>query len=302
MIKSKRKALFVFLAPAVICFVLMFLYPVLVTIGMSFCKLDSIATPMSKWEFVGFENFKTLFGTRIFLVSLKNIALIWLIGGIFSLFFATLFAVILTSGVKLKGFWRSVIYLPNVISGVAMGTMWVQYVYSSKFGLLKSIFSALGLQSLAKIQWTSPKHIFISMTIAFAFGVVGYFMLMLIAGIERIPGSYHESAMLDGAGVFRRFFSITLPLLKDVIKSVLTLWTVTVVGFFIWTQVFTPYDMSEGTVTPMVYMYRLVFGGGQGQVTLNIGAGAAIGVLLALIVVGVFTAINLCLKDSKLEF
>ena len=302
MAKSRRKALFIFLAPAIICFTLMFLYPVIVTVGMSVCKLDSIAAPMSTWEFVGFENFKTLFTTRIFMISLKNIALIWLYGGIFSLFFAILFAVILTSGVKLKGFWRSVIYLPNVISGVAMGTMWVQYVYSSKFGLLKNVFSALGLEHLAKIQWTSPKHIFMSMTIAFAFGVVGYFMLMLIAGIERIPHSYHESAMLDGAGVFRRFFSITLPLLKDVIKSVLTLWTVTVVGFFIWTQVFTPYDMSEGTVTPMVYMYRLVFGGGQGQVTLNIGAGAAIGVLLALIVVGVFAVINICLKDSKMEF
>ncbi len=302
MTKDKRKALLIFLGPAVICFTLMFLYPVIVTVGMSFCKLDSIAAPISTWKFVGFENFKTLFNTRIFLISLKNIALIWLYGGIFSLFFAMLFAVILTSGVKLKGFWRSVIYLPNVISGVAMGTMWVQYVYSSKFGLLKSFFSALGLEKLAKIQWTSPQHIFMSMTIAFAFGVVGYFMLMLIAGIERIPMSYHESAMLDGAGIIRRFFNITLPLLKDVIKSVLTLWTVTVVGFFIWTQVFTPYDMSEGTVTPMVYMYRLVFGGGQGQVTLNIGAGAAIGVLLAVIVVGVFTAINVCMKDSKMEF
>lgn len=302
MAKSKRKALLVFLAPAVICFSLMFLYPVIVTVGMSLCRLDSIASPVSTWEFIGLENFKTLFSTRIFLVSLKNIALIWLYGGIFSLFFAMLFAVILTSGVKLKGFWRSVIYLPNVISGVAMGTMWVQYVYSAKFGLLKSVFSALGLEGLAKVQWTGPQHIFMSMTIAFAFGIVGYFMLMLIAGIERIPMSYHESAMLDGAGVLRRFFCITLPLLRDVIKSVLTLWTVTVVGFFVWTQVFTPYDMSEGTVTPMVYMYRLVFGGGQGQVTLDIGAGAAIGVLLALIVVGVFTAINLCLRDSKLEF
>ena len=302
MAKSKRKALLIFLAPAVICFTLMFLYPVIVTVGMSLCRLDSIAAPVSTWEFVGLNNFKTLFNTRIFLVSLKNIALIWLYGGILSLFFATLFAVILTSGVKLKGFWRSVIYLPNVISGVAMGTMWVQYVYSSKFGLLKTVFSSLGLEKLAKVQWTGPQHIFMSMTIAFAFGIVGYFMLMLIAGIERIPQSYHESAMLDGAGVVRRFFCITLPLLRDVIKSVLTLWTVTVVGFFVWTQVFTPYDMSEGTVTPMVYMYRLVFGGGQGQVTLDIGAGAAIGVLLALIVVGVFTAINLCLRDSKLEF
>ncbi|MEF9975592.1 MAG: sugar ABC transporter permease [Oscillospiraceae bacterium] len=300
--KKNKKALWIFLGPAILSFCIMFLYPVLITVGMSFNKLGNIADPMSAWKFVGLSNYQSLFETRLFIVSLKNIAGIWILGGILSLLFAMLFAVILTSGVKLKGFWRAMIYLPNVISGVAMGTMWVQYVYSAKFGLLKTVLSAVGLKKLSLTQWTSPKHIFVCMIVAFSFGIVGYFMLMLIAGIERIPISYYEAATLEGAGVYKRFFSITLPLLMDVIKSVITLWTVTVVGFFVWSQMFTPFDIAEGTVTPMIYMYQQVFGSSFGTAERNVGGGAAIGVVLALIVVGVFTAVNICIKDSDLEF
>ncbi|MEG1476207.1 MAG: sugar ABC transporter permease [Oscillospiraceae bacterium] len=300
--KKNKKALWIFLGPAILSFCIMFLYPVLITVGMSFNKLGNIADPMSAWKFVGLSNYQSLFETRLFIVSLKNIAGIWILGGILSLLFAMLFAVILTSGVKLKGFWRAMIYLPNVISGVAMGTMWVQYVYSAKFGLLKTVLNAVGLKKLSLTQWTSPKHIFVCMIVAFSFGIVGYFMLMLIAGIERIPVSYYEAATLEGAGVYKRFFSITLPLLMDVIKSVITLWTVTVVGFFVWSQMFTPFDIAEGTVTPMIYMYQQVFGSSFGTAERNVGSGAAIGVVLALIVVGVFTAVNICIKDSDLEF
>ncbi|MEG2653307.1 MAG: sugar ABC transporter permease, partial [Ruthenibacterium sp.] len=65
---------------------------------------------------------------------------------------------------------------------------------------------------------------------------------------------------------------------------------------------FTPFDIAEGTVTPMIYMYQLVFGSSFGTAQRNIGAGAAIGVVMALIVVGVFAVVNLCIKDSDLEF
>ncbi len=300
--KTNKKVLAIFLGPAILAFGVMFLYPVLVTVLMSFSSLDNIASPMSQWTFAGFDNYTTLFHTKLFLTSLKNIAGIWLYGGMFSMFFALLFAVILTSGVKFKSFWRAVIYLPNVISGVAMGTMWVQYVYSAKFGLLKTVFEKLGLEKLAKIQWTSPDNIFMAMVIAFSFGLVGYFMLMFVAGIERIPVSYYEAARLEGANVFHQFTSITLPLLKDVIKSILTLWTVIVVGFFIWSQMFTPFDIAEGTVTPMVYMYQLVFGSSMGTAEKNVGAGAAVGVILAVIVVIVFAFVNKCIKDDELEF
>ncbi|MGL4736666.1 MAG: carbohydrate ABC transporter permease [Cellulosilyticaceae bacterium] len=300
--KMDKKTLFIFLAPAVACFLIMFLYPIIVTTGMSFSEVGNISDTISSWKWVGLENYKMLFSSRMFLISLRNIAGIWSIGGVLSLVFAMLFAIILTSGVKFKGFWRAIIYLPNVVSAVALGTMWVQYVYSAKFGLLKSIGKLLGIEQMVNAQWTSPQNIFLCMVVAFSFGIVGYFMLIFIAGIERIPYTYYEAAMIEGAGLWRRFFSISLPLMKDVIKSVITLWTVIVVGFFIWTQVFTPFDLSEGTITPMIYMYQLVFGGSRGTTEINVGAGAAIGVILSIIIVVVFAIVNYLMKDSEIEF
>lgn len=301
--KRKKSVLFIFLAPAIISFIAMFVYPIIVTTGMSFSHLDNISSPFSSWTFAGLDNYKFLFfESEIFIISMKNLLGIWVIGGVFAMFFALLFAVILTSGIKLKGFWRSVIYLPNVISGVAMGTMWVQYIYSAKFGLLKTTAEALGLEQLSKTQWTSPENMFLCMVIAFSFGVVGYFMLTFIAGLERIPETYYEAARLEGATVVRMFFSISLPLLKNVIKSTITLWTVIVVGFFVWSQMFTPFDISESTVAPMVYMYQLVFGSNFGTSTKNIGAGAAIGIILAIVVVISFAVVNLFFKDSEIEF
>lgn len=300
--KIDKKTLFIFLGPAVICFLIMFLYPIIVTTGMSFSAVGNISDPISSWQWVGLENYKTLFSSRMFIISLKNIVGIWTIGGVLSLVFAMIFAIILTSGVRFKGFWRAVIYLPNVVSAVALGTMWVQYVYSAKFGLLKSIGKMFRIETMVNAQWTSPQNIFLCMVVAFSFGIVGYFMLIFIAGIERIPETYYEAAMLEGAGLWRRYFSITLPLLRDVIKSAITLWTVIVVGFFIWTQVFTPFDLSEGTITPMVYMYQLVFGGSRGTTEINVGAGAAIGVILSIIIIVVFTIVNVLMKDSEIEF
>ena len=70
-----------------------------------------------------------------------------------------------------------------MVSAVAMATMWIHYVYNSKYGLLKSIFSLLHLDELAAMQWTSPNNIFMALVIAYSFGMVGYFMLIFMISI-----------------------------------------------------------------------------------------------------------------------
>ena len=213
-----------------------------------------------------------------------------------------LFAIILTSGVKLKSFFRSIIYLPNVVSAVAMATMWIHYIYNSKYGLLKSIFSLFRMEKLAAIQWTSPNNIFIALVIAYSFGMVGYFMLIFMAGIERIPSDFYEAATIDGANIFQQFFYITLPLLTDVIRTNIVLWTINAIGFFVWSQLFSPLIPEPGTITPMVYMYQEVFGGNTVVLERNVGNGAAVGVILTLIIVLSFIITNILFKDKKIEF
>ena len=291
--KSRLPMIIVFLFPAVFLYGLIFFYPTVKTIIMSFFKMGSISDKMSDWVFNGFGNYNNLLNSQLFMQSLKNIFFIWLIGGIIIFFFAMLFAVILTSGVKLKSFFRSIIYLPNVVSAVAMATMWIHYIYNSKYGLLKSIFSLFRMDKLAAMQWTSPNNIFMALVIAYSFGMVGYFMLIFMAGIERIPSDFYEAATIDGANIFQQFFYITLPLLTDVIRTNIVLWTINAIGFFVWSQLFSPLIPETGTITPMVYMYQEVFGGNTVVLDRNVGNGAAVGVILTLIIVLSFIITNI---------
>lgn len=151
-------------------------------------------------------------------------------------------------------------------------------------------------------MWTDPHHKFWSMLIAYCFGMVGYHMLIFMSGIERISADYYEAASIEGANVFKKFWYITLPLLRGSIRTNLVMWTVSSVGFFIWGQVFDPVNLSEQTVMPLNYMYELVFGASNAvQAVRDSGVGAAIGVMMAVIVVAVFSLTTLIIKNDDAD-
>ena len=185
--KKNKKMIVGFLAPAVIIFLIVFLYPIIRTIMMSMYKIESVTDTMEWWTFVGLGNYQKLFTTAIFKTAMMNILKIWALGGIIVLSVSLLFGVILTSGIRGKKFFRAIIYLPNIVSAVALATMWLQYVYSSKFGLLKGVLDSLGFtQTCGKLHgWipiTSSGHCIF----AYCFGMIGYHMLIWMSGIERI--------------------------------------------------------------------------------------------------------------------
>lgn len=300
--KKNKPMIVAFLTPAVILFLLIFLYPIVRTIIMSLFKIEGVTDPMSLWSFVGLDNYTKLLNTSLFRTSFYNLARIWLYGGLIVMTLSLLFAVILTSGIRGKKFFRAIIYMPNIVSAVALATMWLQYVYSPQFGLLKNLFTALHLDGLAKIQWLDTDHKFYALMLAYCFGMVGYHMLIWLSGIERISPDYYEAATIDGATKPKQFRYITLPLLKGVFKTNITMWTVSSVGFFVWSQLFSNVTADTQTITPYVYMYAQIFGGGNTVTERNSGLGAAIGVLLSVCVVIVFTICNKVLKDDDLEF
>ena len=300
--KKNKKMIVGFLAPAVIIFLIVFLYPIIRTIMMSMYKIESVTDTMEWWTFVGLGNYQKLFTTAIFKTAMMNILKIWALGGIIVLSVSLLFGVILTSGIRGKKFFRAIIYLPNIVSAVALATMWLQYVYSSKFGLLKSVLDSLGLHKLAKTPWLDSDHKFWALLFAYCFGMVGYHMLIWLSGIERISPEYYEAATIDGATKPAQFRYMTLPLLKGVFKTNITMWSVSSVGFFVWSQLFSTVTADTQTITPYVYMYMQIFGGGNTVTERNAGLGAAIGVLLSVCVVIVFTICNKVIKDDDLEF
>ena len=172
---------------------------------------------------------------------------------------------------KGKGFFRATVYLPEVISPIAIGYAWLLYVFNSQIWSVSSFFLCIGLDSLANIQWTNPENIFYAMAIAAIFGAVGQFTLMYLSAMEKIPKDYYEVARIEGQGAVQQFFNITLPLISSVLKSSLVLFTTATIGFFAFSQVFS----GISTITPMVFTYDQIFGTEINPET-NVGVGAAL--------------------------
>ena len=296
--KKSKSMIALFILPCALCLLLMFLYPVVRTVIMSFFQVESLTSAVSSWSFYGLGNYIKIFNSNSFLISMSNMLLIWLVGGVITLALSMLIAVVLTSGIRGSKFFRAAIYLPNIVSAVALATMWVQYVFNYDYGLLNNIVTMLGFD---KIKWLGSDSKFWAMMAAFIFGSVGYYMLIYISGIEGIPKDLYEAATLDGANKVKQFTLITLPLLKGIIKTSVTFWSINATTFFLWTKMFSPVQTEESTIVPVVYLYDIVFGG-KGITQRDAGAGAAVGVVLTLLIIVIYGVMNLLLKKSDLEY
>ena len=292
-----------FAGPATLIFVATFIYPIIRTIVMSFFSIQEITDATDKWKFNGIGNYISLMETPLYRTSWINLFKIFIIGGVITLGASLLLAVILKSGVHGKRLFQAAIYQPNVISAVAMATMWIQYVFNSSYGFLTNLFKALHLDFLADVQWLDADHKFWALLISYCFGMIGHFMLIWVSGIERIGKDYYEAASIDGANKVGQLLYITLPLLKGIFRTNVIMWSISVSGFFIWSKLFSPISADTSTIVPMVYMYDKLFGAeNTGDVVRDAGTAAAIGVMLCLFIVLVFTVVNRLIKDDDLEF
>lgn len=302
--RGEKRMIVIFMAPLVAVYLIFFLYPTLRTGLMSFFELSSLSSSMENWSFVGLKNYMELFQNSLFLKSYGNIIKILLIGGVGVFAISLYFAVVMQGRFRGKKVLRAIIYLPNIITPVALVAMWTQYIYNSQFGLLHSIFSAVGLDGLANIPWNSSQMAFWSMLIAFSFGSVGYYMVIYMAAIEQIPEDYFECARMEGANRFQIFRGITLPLLKPTTNTALTFWAAGSVNFFLWSRVFSSNPLDPETLVPASYMFTMAFGSNQMSTTagLKVGPASAIGVLLTLTMLAVYALIHLLSGKEKHEY
>ena len=296
--KKNKLMIFLFIMPAVLCLLFMFVYPVTRTVIMSFFRVESLTASTDTWSFYGLQNYVKIFNSTGFRQALVNMVRIWFAGGIITLSLSMLMAVVLTSGIRGAKFFKAAIYMPNIISAVALATMWIQYVFHFDYGLLNEIVQLFGGE---KVKWLGSDLKFWAMLGAFIFGSVGYYMLIYISGIDGIPKDLYEAATLDGANKVAQFTKITLPLMKGIIRTSITFWSINTTTFFLWTKMFSSINTEGSTIVPVVYLYDTVFGG-TGIVERDAGAGAAVGVVRTLIIIAIYVVMNKLLKDTDLEY
>ncbi len=286
-----------FMLPCVITLLVMYAYPVIRTFLMSFFDMQNITAPIAEWSFVGLGKYQKIFTSPAFIRSLQNMITIWIFGGIITLALALLFAIILTSGIRFKKFFRAAIYMPNVISAVALATMWIQYIFNQQYGMLNSIIKFFNGTPL---NWLATDMKFWAMLGSFIFGAVGYYMLIFISGIEKIPADLYEAATIDGASKVQQAFKITFPLLKGVTKTNLTFWTINTATFYLWSKMFSPVDTEASVIVPVMYLYDTAFPS-KGNTQADAGAAAAVGIVLAVIILAVYLIMNKTIKDDDIE-
>ena len=200
----------VLVSPFFLGFLIFTAYPLLASFYYSLSRYDVLTPP----SWVGLNNYlelvkDTLFWKSLFVTTLYTLGSV-ILGMIFSLGLALL----LNQNVPGLKVFRTIFYLPSIISGVALATLWI-WIFNSDFGILNFLISSLtGLKGpswLASEQWVVPSLIIVSL-----WGLGGT-MVIFLAGLQGIPTELYEAADLDGANGLRKFLSITLPLLTPVV-------------------------------------------------------------------------------------
>ncbi|MCB0183978.1 MAG: sugar ABC transporter permease, partial [Caldilineaceae bacterium] len=172
---------------------------------------------------------------------------------------ALLIAVMLNQGIKFQSFWRTVYYLPSIVSGVAVALLW-RWLYQPDIGLFNSILGPLLKPfGLLPPRWIFSEEWALPSIIIMAFWGAGGAMLIYLAGLRGIPTSLYEAAEIDGAGSVRRFFAITLPLLTptiffNVVLNIIGSWQV-----FTQALVMTRGGPNNATLTMVLQIYRTGF-------------------------------------------
>jgi len=254
----QREELFAFLciSPWLINFIVFVAFAMLASLGISLFRTNLL----NRTTFVGLSNYKEMLTTdNLFWKSLGNTAYYSFAMVPLGTAFALLIALVLNQGVKFQGFWRTVYYLPSIVSSVAVALLW-GWLYHPDYGLINSILDQLGVfRFIPRIKWIFAESTAIPSLILMGVWGAGGAMLIFLAGLQSIPTTLYEAATIDGANAWQRFWKVTIPLLTPTIFFSIIM---RIIGSF---QIFTlSYIMTDGgpnnaTLTVVLYLYRKGF-------------------------------------------
>lgn len=261
----------IFILPMLVLFIIFKFIPTLGAAGMSLTDYRLSGDV----EFVGLDNFVRLLGDQIFLSSLWSSILYALLYVPMVFLFGLATALLLHHVGHARGFFRGALFLPYVTSSVLAAILWL-WVFASD-GLVNGLLSQAGFESFPFLSGDQIT-VLTSIAIVATWRGFGYPMLILLAGLKNIPEDLTEAAMVDGAGPVRRFFSITLPLLRPVIFFVMVVDTIVAFQVFDLIYVMTGGGPARASHTMVYMLYE------QGFQFFDFGYAATIGLAIFMIV------------------
>ena len=239
-------------SPWLIGFICFSALPMFASLIISFTEWDMLSKP----EWVGFENYKTLFFEDPLALHSLNITILFTIVSIpLNIVFGLALAMLLNTSIRGLAIFRTIFYLPAILSGVAVALMW-RWIFSTEFGLLNALLDIIGIEGPAWLTdriWVLPSFVIMRLW------SVGGGMIIYLAGLQSIPTNLYEAAKIDGANWWHQTRFITLPMLSP------TIFFQLIVGFIFSMQIFTEaFIMTNGgpadaSLFYLLYLYRTAF-------------------------------------------
>ena len=256
--REQGRTAWVFVLPALALFGVFFIIPVLGGFVLSLTDFDiyAIGAP-GVARFIGAQNYERILANPMFWQALRNTMVYVVLGTPLSVIVSLAAALLLNAkGVRLRGLFRTIYFVPVVTTLVAVAIVW-RYIYHPHYGLLNYALGAVGIKPidwLGDPHWAMPAIILMAVWKNF-----GYNMLIFVAGLQTIPEDLYEAAAMDGAGSFRQFFAITLPLLSPIIFFNLVLSVIATFQSFTSAFVATNGGPLDSTLFLVLYIYRQAF-------------------------------------------
>jgi raffinose/stachyose/melibiose transport system permease protein len=261
----------IFLAPALVIYSVVVVYPMLFSAYLSFFRWDGVAP---KKIFVGFQNYVTLLThNEVFWIALKNNA-IWLTAALLvPTSIGLSLALLLNSRFRGSHIFRSIFYFPAVLSLAVVGLIWT-WIYHPDLGLANQLLDALGLKFLKRNWLSDPQIAIYPVILAATWNAVGLPMLLFLAGLQTIPAELHEAAKVEGASRLQRFWHVTFPLLRETTLIVLAITSINALKAYDIIYAMTNGGPANRTQLLSTWMYFLTYNYNE------VGLGTAIAVVL----------------------
>lgn len=291
MLRRKRTIL-AFVLPAVLIYLFIVLMPIVNTAYHSTFKWNILGAK----KFVGLQNFVTLFTKdKIFLKGMLNTFLLMFASLIIQTPLAILLAILVSGITRGKRYFKTVLFLPNILSSVAVGLLWT-FIYNPEFGIINRTLEFLGLDSLTRLWLADKNTVLPSIIVTICWQFIGYHMILYLAAVENIPKEIREAAMIDGVNGWTMIRHITLPMIRHMIRVDMILMATGSLRFFDLIYVMSNGGPNHASEVIASYMYYKSFR------DMQYGYGSAISMVLLVLCLVITLVLNQVLRSEKLEY
>ena len=291
-IKSRiDKTLVAFISPALVFYLLFIIVPTVGSLYYSFTSWDGINPNVN---FIGLANYKEIVTSARFGNALKNTVVLTVFISLFENAIALALAILVDRVFKLKNIFRSLFYIPVLISGIVSGFIW-KVMYNYSFGVINAMLKSVGLETLMQ-DWLGNTHLTLIMIgIVLVWKGAGYYMIIYLASLQSISSDILEASEIDGASAWHKFTKITLPLISGAFTINFTLSLIN--GLKVFDQINVMTDGGPGfTSETLVYLlYKVGFNEGRQ------GFGTAVGVVLLVIILVLNTLQQKFLRKREVQ-